>query len=135
MRRAALVVASLATAALLSSCGGGQRLSANVSAELEAHVQAVRAAAVDHDPARAVAQLTQLRLQVTQLEQQGQISSTKSKAILDDVAAVQAQLASVPVPPPPPTTLAPPPSTVAPSPPGHAPHSHGGDNGGDGGDH
>ena len=136
MRRPALVVASLATASLLSSCGSsGPGLSTKASTELNGQVQAVRAAAVGHDRTGAAAQLSQLRLQVTQLEQQGQISPTKAQAILDAVAAVQGQLASIPIPPPPPTTAPSPPSTVKPPPPPSKDHhGHGGDNTQGGGD-
>ncbi len=137
MRRFAVVAASMVAAAVLSSCSSGPGLSAKAATELDGQVQAVRASAVGHDRTRAAAQLAQLRLQVTQLQQQGQISPARAKAILDAVSAVQAQLASIPLPPP--TTVFSPPATAPAPQSSQDQHGHGGDNtgggngGGDGG--
>lgn len=129
------ILASLAVAAgtLLSSCSSGQSLSAGASTQLETQVASIRTAASAHDRLQAAADLAQLRAEVTQLENQGQISPAKAKAILAAADAVQAQLASIPLPPPPTTTT----TTTVPRPSGPRPKpggdKHGGGGGGDGG--
>ena len=133
MRARVAFVSSLVGVTLLASCSSGQPLSTQASNQLEAQVQAVRASASAHDPARASTQLTQLRAQVNALAHQGQISRTRATEILAAADAVQAQLASIPVPPPPTTTTTAVPRP-APAPPAHDQHrGDGGDKGGGGG--
>jgi predicted component of type VI protein secretion system len=108
-------------------------LSAQASRTLDARVQAVRAAATEHNRALADTRLSQLLADVSQLKRQGQLTSSRATAILAAAAAVQAQLVTIPNPAPPPTTLAPPPPATTPASPAGDEKTHGNGDGGGGG--
>lgn len=105
-------VPALAAAAVLvlSACGGGaDGVSDKATAELEHHITQVRTSAAASDPARLLANLTEMRTAVATLKAQGELSEAGAAAILKEADAVQQQSALIT----PPTTVRPAPAFVA----------------------
>lgn len=127
----------------LPGCGSASPgLSAQAAQQLQAQVQAITAAAKAGNPAGAATALDRLRAEVAQLRSAGQISASRSTAILTAASEVAGQLGSIPTTTTSTstttttTTTAPPaPAPPAPAPP--AKHGAGEDHGGmgDGGGH
>ena len=142
MRPTAAVAGAAVALACLSGCGSASPgLSAQASQHLQAQVQAIGAAAAAGNPAEAAADLARLRTEVTQLRAAGQISSSRSAAILTAASQVQGQLGAIPTTTTSTTsttsTTTTTTTTVPPPQPKHGPDggSHPGPGGGHGGDH
>jgi hypothetical protein len=113
-----------AVASLSCACSGSApaALSATASSELEDQTAAVRGALLSGNPALARAELVEMTAELTQLEQQRQLSSGRAAAIRAAIAAVLNQVPS------PPTTIAPVQPTSPPKPPTGSPPPGGGPN-------
>lgn len=106
----------------VTACGSSpQTISATASAQLSQQVQLVQAAAVAGNRSEVESQLARLRTQVATLQAQHQMTSDRAAQILSAASAVSAQMSSVAVPAPTPSTTAPASS--------HAPTTAGGQDG------
>ncbi len=122
-------VSLLLVAALAVGCGDDRSVSASASQRLSEQVAAVRAAAISGDVAAAGLHLEAIRLSVDELQGFGELSAQGADRVLAAVAAVEAELGSVPTTT---TTTAPPPTTTASPPPTSSPPREKDDDDGEG---
>ncbi|MCU1375800.1 MAG: hypothetical protein JWO68_3086 [Actinomycetia bacterium] len=104
MRR---IGAAIVIAVTLAGCGSDTpSITKDASAQLQAKVSEIRVLAVARQAPQVTAKLTELRAQVDQLRQAGELSSSAAQSILDAATAVEQNLTLITTT----TTSAPPPS-------------------------
>jgi predicted nucleic acid-binding protein len=107
------VGAALFIVLALASCGSTKpSISKDAAAQLQAKVSEIRVLAAARHASQVAAKLAELRVQVDQLRQAGDLTSPAAQAILDAAAAVEQNLPLI-------TTTT---TTSAPVPPGRAKH-------------
>jgi hypothetical protein len=90
--RGATAVACLVVASALAACGTVSPITSRAAAELSAAVQAVRSAALADHPSLAATDIRALKTKVAALENAGELSPARARAVLAAASTVQTQL-------------------------------------------